>query len=215
MIQTSAAIEALSTALLAFQGEVRGVRTDQASPAFKNHRYATLEAVIEAVRPGLQKVGVVFLQAPGAITDGKLSMTTMLVHAASGQWMSATGEIVLGKQDPQGVGSATTYLSRYSLMALLGLPPVDDDGQVAMQRPAPDKDESATRYIAECRTRIKEAAGAPSLHAWWTAEGGRRRAFDLSPEITAELKTSVLEKLAELRDEVPSNAYAKATGRAA
>lgn len=136
MIETSTDIQKLAVALLAFQADVRGVLKDAKNPHFKN-RYASLEAVIEAARPGLQANGIAFLQAPGAVVNSALEVSTMLIHAASGQWLRSTMQIPMAKADPQGAGSAVTYAQRYSLMAALGIPPVehlDDDAETAMGR---------------------------------------------------------------------------------
>ena len=137
-IRTSDSIKAISGALLAFQGAVEGVGKDSKNPAFKS-RYASLEAVRDTAVPELQKVGVVFVQSAGAIVDGVMAMTTRLIHAESGEWIEGCMDICLGKKDPQGVGSASTYASRYSLMAMLGLPPIDDDGESAMERNTPER----------------------------------------------------------------------------
>lgn len=133
MITTSDSTKAIATALLKFQGEVTGVKRDGANPHFKS-RYATLENVMDTARPALQECGISFVQAPGAIVEGSLEVTTRLTHAESGEWMQSTMHMPLGKRDPQGAGSATTYGLRYSLMAMLGLPPTDDDGEAAMER---------------------------------------------------------------------------------
>lgn len=131
MIEHSPDFKDLAAALLKFQGLVDGVKRDGSNTHFRT-RYATLEAVIDTARPGLQEAGIAFTQAPGRIENNTIEMTTMLIHAASGQWMRSTMQIALAKHDPQAVGSATTYSARYSLMATLGLPPTDDDGEGAM-----------------------------------------------------------------------------------
>lgn len=136
MIRTSDSTRTISTALFAFQGLVEGVKRDGANQHFRS-KYATLENVIDTARPGLQEVGVMFTQAPGAVVDGALEVTTRLTHAETGEWIESTMQIPLGKQDPQGAGSALTYSMRYSLMALLGLPPTDDDAEGAMDRSEP------------------------------------------------------------------------------
>ncbi len=41
------------------------------------------------------------------------------------------------KQDPQGYGSALTYARRYSLMAVCGIAPEDDDGNAASKPKKP------------------------------------------------------------------------------
>lgn len=135
MTEQSAEIKDLATALLSFQASTHGVVKDSKNPAFKS-KYASLEAVIETSRDGLQKAGIAFTQMPGAMVDNRLSVTTMLIHVETGQWLRTTMQIPLAKVDAQGAGSATTYACRYSLMAMLGLPPVDDDAMEA-SRPAP------------------------------------------------------------------------------
>lgn len=130
MIEHSPELGKLILAVHRVQGAVGGVKKDAKNPHFKN-RYATLEAVIDAARPALQANGMAFTQAPGAIVDGAVEITTMLMHT-SGEWLRSTLHVPLAKRDAQGVGSAITYGCRYSLMAALGLPPVDDDGQAAV-----------------------------------------------------------------------------------
>lgn len=132
-ITTSPTVTAISAALLKFQGSADGVGKTSVNPGFKS-RYANLETVVDTARPELQKVGIVFLQSGGAIVEGVMAMSTRLIHAESGEWIEGTMDIALGKRDPQGVGSAQTYAQRYHLMAMLGLPPVDDDGEGAIDR---------------------------------------------------------------------------------
>lgn len=132
-ITTSDSIKAISAALLGFQSQVTGVGKDSKNPAFKS-KYASLESVVDTARPALQGCGIAFLQSGGAIVDGVMAMTTRLIHVESGEWIEGQMDICLGKRDPQGVGSAQTYAQRYHLMAMLGLPPVDDDGEAAVDR---------------------------------------------------------------------------------
>lgn len=135
MIELSPAVDALFPALHKAQGALNGVVKDGKNPAFKS-RYATLENVIDAAKPALQAADLAFTQAPGALVEGAIEITTMIMHT-SGQWLRSTLHVPLSKRDPQGVGSAITYGLRYSLMATLGLPPVDDDGESAMDRNTP------------------------------------------------------------------------------
>lgn len=166
MIEKSADISEIAKALLTFQAQAHGVVKDSKNPHFKN-RYASLEAVVEEARPVLQSVGICWMQAPGKINAGNIGMTTLLMHAASGQWISSDMEIPLGKQDPQGAGSAITYAQRYALMASLGLPPLDDDAEGAMprnqnQNQAPTLSESAKVFIFAA----DRAKSAEELKQW-------------------------------------------------
>lgn len=214
MIEHSEKIDQLAAALHKAQAAAEGVVKDATNPHFRN-RYASLEAVIETARPALQESGIAFTQAPGAIVEGAIEITTMLLHT-SGQWMRSTLHVPLGKRDAQGVGSAITYGCRYSLMATLGLPPVDDDGEEAT-KPAPpparrqqaryeaddgqnDADSavegSRERYVKECQQRIASPQETPdSLRAWWDREKDVRRGFGLSQTDVDALKALLMARL--------------------
>lgn len=147
MIEHSQDITELAKALNLAQSEMRGVTKDSANPHFKN-RYASLEAVIDVAKPVLTKHGLSFTQAPGALVEGAVEITTMLMHN-SGQWLRSTLHMPVVKKDPQGVGSALTYGSRYSLMAVLGVPPTDDDdGERAMDRNPPQRQEARPQAVS-------------------------------------------------------------------
>ena len=47
------------------------------------------------------------------------------------EWIESTATCPLAKNDPQGYGSALTYLRRYTLATVVGLYQDDDDGQAA------------------------------------------------------------------------------------
>lgn len=175
MITTSPNILALSAALLKFQAQVKGVSRDGNNPHYKS-KYATLENVIDTARPALQEAGLVFIQALGAIQDGAIEVTTRLIHAETGEWIESTLQMPLGKRDPQGTGSACTYGLRYSLMAMLGMPPSDDDGESSYERnQQPQKEqENKTSKNAEARklysaleTSMRTNKTRTDLAAWW------------------------------------------------
>lgn len=131
----------LITALHKVQGKISGVKRDSTNPHFKN-RYASLEAVIDAIRPALQENDLVVTQAPGRFTEsGCIEITTTISHI-SGQSMHTRFEVPLSKKDAQGAGSAITYGCRYSLMALFLIPPTDDDAEASIDR---NKDSSFPR----------------------------------------------------------------------
>jgi hypothetical protein len=131
----SAEIDKIAPALRAAMVRMTGVVKDSKNPHFKND-YASLEAVIETSRPVLSEGNMCAIQGVGAFDGRAIAITTRILHD-SGQWIESEASIPLAKIDAQGAGSAITYGRRYALMAMLGLAPVDDDGQAASAPTAP------------------------------------------------------------------------------
>lgn len=130
-MNTSESITKLSAALLKAQRSIKFAEKNAKNDHFRN-RYADLSAVIDAIKPALNEAGIAFLQLPAPSEPGTLALTTRLLHE-SGEWLESTAVTPLQKNDPQGYGSAITYLRRYSLAAAVGLYQDDDDGHAASQ----------------------------------------------------------------------------------
>src|SRR5574340_1178249 len=135
-------IEEVSAALVGACGELHNVAKDAENPYFSS-RYASLPAILDAVRPVLAKHGLSVIQLPRNHPESSaVGVETILLHA-SGQYLSQTILVRPAKDDPQGVGSAITYCRRYALAAALGIGQEDDDGNAASVphpeplRPAP------------------------------------------------------------------------------
>ncbi|UVI31187.1 ERF family protein [Paenibacillus spongiae] len=132
MCKMSPTIGNIAMALVKFNGEVETITKDAKNPHFKN-KYASLDNIIEEIRPVLSKHGITVMQIPSG--DGEtVSMKTMLLHE-SGEWMESEPLVMRPvKNDPQGVGSCITYARRYSLCSMLSLSTgEDDDGNHASQ----------------------------------------------------------------------------------
>lgn len=132
-MQTSESINELSAALAVAQGHMTGAKKDSTNPHFKSS-YADLASVWDACRKAITDAGLSIIQAPrGILTSAggwAVEVETRLLHK-SGQWVSDTLTVPVGKADAQGVGSAVTYARRYALAAFVGVAPEDDDGNAA------------------------------------------------------------------------------------
>lgn len=128
MIQHSEEIGKVMAAILAVQQAVDHVDKNQTNPHFGNS-YVDLNTFLHALREPLAEHGLVMTQAPG-MENGNVLVDTMLYHE-SGEWIRDRAAAPMQKADPQGVGSAITYLRRYSLAALFAIPQEDDDGNAA------------------------------------------------------------------------------------
>lgn len=131
-MRSSESLTKISPALVAVLAELQGVVKDAKNPHFKND-YASLESVVETVRPALAKHELGVIQGPGELHGNALTVTTRIIHA-SGEWIESDLQVPLVKADPQAAGSAITYARRYGLMAMLSLPALDDDGEAAHGR---------------------------------------------------------------------------------
>lgn len=140
-MKTSESLANLGIALAKAQSELKAIHKDSTNPHFKN-TYASLDTILESVRPVLAKHGLSLVQgatAPHADDNGLVRsfvVETMLLHS-SGEYIINAAVMPLAKADPQGAGGAMTYGRRYGVAALLALATEeDDDGNVASARPA-------------------------------------------------------------------------------
>lgn len=145
-MDTQHATPELFAALSKAQGEIENASKSSANPHFKS-KYADLAEILNTVRPVFSKHGLSLIQSTGF--DGSLvTVTTLLAHAAGG-YVSAQAACVPAKTDAQGIGSATTYLRRYSAAAVAGIAQEDDDGQAAAHDGKPVAVSEAARIKAE------------------------------------------------------------------
>jgi hypothetical protein len=209
-MKSSDTLGAISPALVAAINAIDGVKKGAANPAFKGTKYATLEAVIEAAHEHLSANGLAVLQGPGPMQGTALTVTTRIIHV-SGEWVETDFTIPLAKQDPQAAGSAVTYARRYSLMAMLNMPAVDDDGEAAMQRTPPPPPVDPVTTLASRADVVVSA-----LNAAATADD-LEKAWGKSAKVCADLDLKDPEKLAVItalyearRDELTTNPFSKA-----
>ena len=179
-------------AFVAAQMATEAVKKAATNPAFKS-KYADLSEVVEAVVPALNKAGIGVMQFPSY--DGELvGLTTVLMHE-SGATVTGTLHLRPSKSDPQGVGSAVTYARRYSLLAMTGAAPEDDDGAAASgprQAPPVAAKPAPQPTLTERANRL-----AATLQAAKTQDD-LRRTFDRASGLCADLDAADPERLVEL-----------------
>lgn len=124
-------INELASALAKAQQEIGPAYKDAVNPFFKS-KYADLSSVWSACKQPLTKHGLAVLQTVEYQND-RMVLVTTLAHS-SGQWMKSCMPIISAKQDAQGIGSAITYMRRYSLAAMVGVTTEDDDGNSACEK---------------------------------------------------------------------------------
>lgn len=155
-------------AFVAAQKSMESIKKASSNPAFKS-KYADLSEVVEAVVPALNGAGIGVMQFP-AFDGENVSITTVFIHE-SGASITGTLDLRPSKIDPQGIGSATTYGRRYSLLAMSGMAPEDDDGNAASgprEQREPRREEPPRRSVAlvAAETAILQLDSVEACDQW-------------------------------------------------
>lgn len=167
-------INELAKALSIAQGTIGNASKDAANPFFKS-KYSTLASVREACKEALAKNGLAVIQHP-TVTDKGTFLCTTLVHS-SGQWIRGFLPIKPVKDDPQGLGSAITYMRRYALAAITGVAPDDDDdGNAASGK----KDGIGAPG--------NQRTGVPAVDQWINVAIGKINKAETLPELEKEYR---------------------------
>lgn len=115
-----------ATSFAAAQGQFTVAVKDSKNPHFKS-TFASFAALVAACQGPLSANKISRVQRVIHDEDGKQYLETMLIHGGSGQYMSSVVAIGASAAKVQEFGSALTYLKRYTLAAMLGIPQADDD----------------------------------------------------------------------------------------
>lgn len=192
-MRQSESISKLAAALVVAQGELSTVGKDRANTFF-NSKYATLDAIVEHVRPVLAKHRLAVIQGatmPETDANGVLRsfvVETMLVHE-SGEWLVNASIMPVAPQTkrdgtvlpigPQAAGSAITYGRRYGISALLSLATdEDDDGNHAngndrhYGKPEGEQRRPPQRQNSQSSTTRQATASTPAAAASATSASG-------------------------------------------
>lgn len=154
-------VQALIAAQTEFQSVVKDVKGARG-------KYAPLDSVLQAVRPVLNRHGIAVVQVTD-IHGEWMVLRTILRHAGGEEQESLYPVCALGKA-PQETGSALTYARRYSLLAICGVHPEDEDddgekGAAAAGRPQP-RQEPMSQVERVMRQTLQATTTQEELSAW-------------------------------------------------
>lgn len=123
----------IHAAFAAAYQQVENVKKNATNPAFKSG-YATLDVVLEAVKPALEAQNLVLVQN-SVSTEWGAGVHTKVRDETGAEIDFDALILPYQKRDPQGAGSCLSYARRYALKSIFGLAEVDDDGQDASKKP--------------------------------------------------------------------------------
>lgn len=207
---------------------IKDATVDFTSAKGKTHyQHETLAGIAKAIDPVLSKFGLSYRFRTGQ-GQGGVTVTCIIQHSdghAEETSLAGAPDQSGNKNGFQAVGSAVTYLQRYTLKAALGLSAeVDDDGQAAAPRRdeprgrtalgAPDDNVGQfERAVADAVRSIGKEPTLYSLGEYWQhlnrsmkGVAGDPRVIAAKDTRKAELSETTLEHLpagAELAEEIP------------
>jgi len=144
--------KSLDYKLMLIQNEFTTVTKDKENTFFKSS-YFDINALVKALRPVLKEYNILMRQ-PLVFREGKNILQTILIDMESkdqeGNYETLISEVALPDViDPQKIGSAITYLRRYSLVTLFCLEAVDDDGETGAGRGKVELQEKKAKWQEE------------------------------------------------------------------
>lgn len=130
--------------ILALQKELTPIAKDAINPHFKS-KYATLPAILSAIKPICSKLGLVVIQP---IMNDRVY--TVISDSETGEILESNIALPTNLNAQQ-IGSAITYFRRYTLASLLSLEIEDDDGNAATppQTTAAPKSDDDRKWLTE------------------------------------------------------------------
>lgn len=151
----------VSAAFVKAQAEIEKASKDKSNPHFRT-KYADLGAVVDAIKPALEKHGLAFMQKFHH-DDRGISVETIVIHESGEQLSNGILNVPASKIDAQGFGSACTYARRYSLQAAFGVAPEDDDGNAASKKQVENAEKQRQADLKEATEAIKAADSPDAL----------------------------------------------------
>lgn len=175
----------LALALSKAQGTLKNAVKDASNPAFKRDgkesTYADLASVWDACRAALTANEIAVIQQVQGGPD-TVTVSTVLAHS-SGESISCSVTGKPTKNDVQGIGSTITYLRRYSLAAMVGVAPEDDDGNAAS-----GKEPKAPVTPAEQKAVQKATEQKPKAGFYLIDGEGKEHSYPTGPKYLMGIK---------------------------
>jgi hypothetical protein len=170
----------LSSSLVAALGELENVTKNARNPHFKSS-YASLDAILDAVRPVLKKHGLAISQEPLS-EEGKAGVVTKIIHT-SGEFTSSTLLLPVQQNTCQAYGSALSYARRYSIASICGIfqdDGTEDDGHLASSPPGRS---TAAQPFPRVETKERKGAEAAGSTAGLKPTINPKDDVNLGPDI--------------------------------
>ena len=180
----------------------KNATVDFTSPKGRTHyKHATLANVCDVIGPALSAVGISHRWETEQLEGGAIRVTCILTHSRGHServWLQASRDESGNKNHIQAVGSAVTYLQRYTLLAATGMAVQDqrDDDANGGAGPHEMNAEVKAGFVAQIESigKAKEAEALWQTIAAECSKCGDVAAYD-------ELKKALAAKVKALKAE--------------
>lgn len=180
----------ICAAFVKAQAEIEKAIKEKNNPHFRS-KYADLGAVVDAIKPALEKHGLGFFQKFHEDHEG-VTVETIIIHESGESLSNGVLSVPATKKDAQGFGSATTYARRYSLQAAFGVAPEDDDGNAASRKS--DQADKVDRHVKPAITDERLDKAIQTILAGEYTTSKLRAAFSLTAQQESKLQAAMAEK---------------------
>lgn len=185
--------------------KVRG-KDKNGNPIEYSYSYADLADILNVIRGPLSEAGLSYSQDV-RFSNGEAQVATTLRHE-SGEWVRTVLKYPSPAGRIQDLGSIFTYLRRYSLSALIGIAPEDDDdGELAVDAARQRNEERRQGYEEKRQQRDSKKAETSKPDTIPTEEE-LERFYSKFMELAKERFHSEKEAKAWLKDQEPNPAKA-------
>jgi len=155
--RSSEQTDKIDAALSKAQAKVRPAVKDATNPHFKS-RFASLNSIFDAIRGAFAEAGIAVVQ-PASSEGDLVTVTTRL--SCAGQFYECDLSAKPAQPGPQAIGSVVSYLRRYGLASLAGVPVGDDDD--AEEAEGRDSEKLAPTKHAKAAEDVRAAMRTPAF----------------------------------------------------
>lgn len=167
------------------KSNVGRVQKSGENPHFGN-KHITLGALQEIVKEKVKASKFITYIQKGVEISGENFLELSFYHE-NGDVITGLYKLIVSRQDPQMLGSAITYMRRYSLTSMLDIEEVDDDGNMASGKGKTFDDSSLIGKLERCKT-------TDSLLKTWESLTKLQRNKQTLIDVKDKMKLKVSEK---------------------
>lgn len=140
--------------IFSVQSDIKNIQVDSENPHYRS-RYASLEGLIDALKPLLIKHKLIVVQS---VDKDGVNLVTRVTSVGLAEFEDFYLPFVNTKGDLHGLGGSMTYLRRQALKGIFGIAETDDDGNQAQgvapqSQKAPMNHAPKTQGISEAQAK--------------------------------------------------------------